>query len=60
MREGVARARKRVGGIMRLDTGVEIRLLPDFQESALERGFDKTRGMGYVKIFFHDRPTQEE
>ena len=25
---------------MRLDTGIEIRLLPEFEESAFERGFD--------------------
>ena len=41
---------------LRADTGVEIRLLPEFEESALERGFDKSRGMGFVKIFYHDRP----
>ena len=41
---------------MRFDTGVEVRLLPEFDESAFERGFDETRGMGFVKIFFHERP----
>lgn len=52
----ITKAKKKVGGVMRFDTGVEVRLLPEFQESALERGFDKERGMGFVKIFFHDRP----
>ena len=50
----VQKARKRVGGVMKLDTGVEIRLQPEFQEEALERGFDEERGMGYVKIYFNE------
>jgi len=49
------RVKKKVGGIMKFDTGVEVRLLPDFQESALERGFDETRGMGYLKVFFNSK-----
>lgn len=53
----ISKAKKKVGGVMRFDTGVEVRLLPEFQESALERGFDEKRGMGFVKIFFHERPT---
>lgn len=53
----VAKVKKKVGGVMRFDTGVEVRLLPDFQESALERGFDEKKGMGFVKIFYHERPS---
>ncbi len=53
------KVKRKVGGVMKFDTGVEIRLLPDFQESALERGFDKKKGMGYVKIYFHERPSAE-
>lgn len=55
-RTGVAKVKKKVGGIMKFDTGVEIRLLPEFEESALERGFDEAKGMGFVKIFYHERP----
>ena len=40
---------------MKFDTGVEVRLLPEFQETALERGFDEQRGMGFVKIFFNSK-----
>jgi hypothetical protein len=58
-REAVAKAMKKLGGVMKLDTGVEIRLLPEFDESSLERGYDEGKGMGYVKIYFHNRPTQE-
>lgn len=55
-RESVTKAKKKVGGVMKFDTGVEVRLLADFDESSLERGFDESRGMGFVKIYFHDRP----
>lgn len=56
----VTKVKKKVGGVMKFDTGVEVRLLPEFQEDALERGFDKDRGMGFVKIFFNDRPETGE
>jgi len=49
----VNRARRKVGGLMRLDTGVELRLLPQFEEGVLEKGYDEERGMAYVKIFYH-------
>ncbi|NRB27906.1 MAG: hypothetical protein HRU37_09545 [Roseibacillus sp.] len=49
------RVKKKVGGVMKFDTGVEVRLLPEFQETALERGYDETRGMGYLKIFFNSK-----
>lgn len=52
----ITKVKKKVGGVMRFDTGVEVRLLPEFDESALERGFDEGKGMGFVKIFFHKRP----
>ncbi len=54
--QAATRVKKKLGGVMKFDTGVEVRLLPDFQESALERGFDEGKGMGFVKIYFHDRP----
>ncbi|NNM28865.1 MAG: nucleoid-associated protein [Akkermansiaceae bacterium] len=52
-RKDLNRAMRRVGGVMKFDTGVEIRLLPEFQESAMERGFDEKRGMDYVKVYYH-------
>jgi hypothetical protein len=48
----VNRARRKVGGSMRLDTGVELRLLPHFEEGSLEKGYDEERGMSYVKVFY--------
>jgi hypothetical protein len=49
----VNRARRRVGGLMRLDTGVELRLLPQFQDGVLEKGYDEERGMAYVKVYYN-------
>ena len=51
----IRKVKKKVGGVMKFDTGVEVRLLPEFQETALERGFDEKRRMGFVKIFFHSK-----
>ena len=49
------KVKRKLGGVMKFDTGVEVRLLPEFQETALERGFDEQRGMGFVKIFFNSK-----
>ena len=51
----LAKVRRKVGGVMKFDTGIEVRLLPDFQENALERGFDETREMGYLKVYFNSK-----
>ncbi|MCF7674403.1 MAG: nucleoid-associated protein [Akkermansiaceae bacterium] len=50
------KARKQLGSVMKLDTGVEIHLKPAFAkaaESLIEQGFDEERGMKYVKVFFN-------
>jgi hypothetical protein len=49
----VNRARRRVGGVMRFDTGVELRLLPQFEDGVLEKGYDEERGMSYVNVYYH-------
>ena len=46
---------KKVGGVMKFDTGVEVRLLPDFKEGNIERGFDETRAMGFLKVYFNSK-----
>ena len=51
----LAKVRRKVGGVMKFDTGIEVRLLPDFQESALERGYDEAREMGYLKVYFNSK-----
>lgn len=52
-KKDVNKARRKVGGLMRLDTGVELRLLPQFEEGVLEKGFDEERGMAFVKVFYN-------
>ena len=52
----VTKAKKLMKSIMRLDTGVEIRLKPkvvDAPETVLEKGFDETRGMKFIKVYFN-------
>ena len=46
---------KKVGGVMKFDTGVEVRLLPDFKEGNIERGFDEARAMGFLKVYFNSK-----
>ena len=53
--EELTKVRRKVGGVMKFDTGIEVRLLPDFQESALERGYDEAREMGYLKVYFNSK-----
>ena len=44
---------------MKLDTGVELRLLPHFQKEAMEKGYDEERKMEFVKIYFHSDLAQQ-
>ncbi len=51
------KAKQRLKGTLRLDTGVEIRFRSDFidqSESLCEQGFDEERGMRFVKILYHE------
>jgi 37-kD nucleoid-associated bacterial protein len=50
------KAKKRIGAVMKLDTGVEIHVKPSYStqdEPVLERGFDKAKGMNWVKVFYN-------
>ena len=52
----VSKAKKLMKSVMKLDTGVEIRLRPkvvDKPESVLETGYDEARGMKFIKVFFN-------
>lgn len=52
----VTKAKKLMKSIMRLDTGVEIRLKPkvvDAPEAVLEKGFDEAKGMKFIKVYFN-------
>lgn len=51
------KAKKRLKGTLKLDTGAEIRFKSDFIDEAdtlFEQGFDDARGMRYVKILFNE------
>jgi len=55
-KKDVNKARKRIGTVMKLDTGVEIHVKPGFAsqpEPVLERGFDEEKGMKFIKVFFN-------
>lgn len=52
----VAKARKGMKSMMKLDTGVEIKLKPkvvDRPEAVLEKGYDAEKGMKFIKVFYN-------
>jgi hypothetical protein len=56
-KKDVSKAGRRIASLMRLDTGVEIRLKPAVirnPERVLEHGFDPQRGMKFIKVFFNE------
>ncbi len=53
----VTKAKKFMKSIMKLDTGVEIRLRPkvvDKPGEVLEKGYDEARKMNYIKVYFNE------
>jgi hypothetical protein len=53
----IAKAKKLMKSVMKLDTGVEIRLKPkvlDKPGEVLEKGFDEERRMNFIKIYFNE------
>jgi hypothetical protein len=55
-KKDVTKAKKRIGAVMKLDTGVEIHLKSTFtgqRDPVLERGFDEERNMKFVKVFYN-------
>lgn len=51
------KAKKKLKGTLRLDTGAEIRFQSGFideSERFLEQGFDEAQGMRYIKILFNE------
>lgn len=53
----VTKAKKLMKSRMTLDTGVEIRLKPkvvDQPDEVLEKGYDETRKMHFIKIYFNE------
>ena len=56
-KKDVTKAKKKISSLMKLDTGVEIRLKPsviDHPERVLEHGYDEARGMKFIKVYFNE------
>ncbi len=56
-KKDVTKAKKKIGALMKLDTGVEIRLKPAViaaPDKVLEHGYDPARKMKFLKIFFNE------
>ena len=56
----VSKVKKRVGAVLKLDTGVEIHLKSTYageHDTVLERGFDDDKGMKFIKVFYHNDVT---
>jgi hypothetical protein len=52
----LVKAKKGMKSLMKLDTGVEIKLKPkvvDKPDSVLEKGFDEARGMKFIKVYYN-------
>lgn len=55
-KKDVTKAKKKIGAVMKLDTGVEIHVKSSFvtePDPVLERGFDETKGMKFIKVYFN-------
>ncbi len=56
-KKDVTKAKNKIRSMMKLDTGVEIRLKPALAakpDAVLEHGFDEERKMKFIKIFFNE------
>ncbi len=52
----VVKAKKGMKSMMKLDTGVEIKLKPkvvDKPDAVLEKGFDEAKGMKFIKVYYN-------
>lgn len=59
-KKDLSRAKKHVASVIRLDSGVEIHLKPNANggdASALERGFDETKGKKFIKVYYESEVT---
>lgn len=55
-KKDVTKARKRIGAVLKLDTGVEIHVkstLSTEHDPVLERGYDDKKGMKFIKVFYN-------
>jgi len=62
-KKDVGKVIKKIGAVMKLDSGVEIHLKSKFltepNNPLIERGFDDAKGMKYVKIYYHEEQGSE-
>ena len=57
-KKDVSKAKKRIGAVLKLDTGVEIHVkstLSTEHDPVLERGYDDTKGMKFVKVYYKEQ-----
>ncbi len=55
-KKDVNKAKKKIGTVLKFDTGVELHLRPTFSDrhaGVLERGFDEEKQMKFVKVFYN-------
>lgn len=55
-KKDVSKAKKKINAVLKLDTGVEIHVRPVMSAEhipVLERGFDDSKGMKYIKVYFN-------
>ncbi len=55
-KKDVTKAKKKIGMVLRFDTGVELHLKPTFSDrhaGVLERGFDGEKQMKFVKVYYN-------
>ena len=49
------KAKKRIGAVLKLDTGVEIHIKSTFATAnVIERGFDDDKGMKFIKVYYNE------
>jgi 37-kD nucleoid-associated bacterial protein len=55
-KKDVTKAKKKIGIVLKFDTGVELHLKPTFSDrhaGVLERGFDEEKQMKFVKVYYN-------
>jgi hypothetical protein len=57
----LAKAKKKINAVVKLDTGVEIHLRPTGggNPPPIERGYDEAKGMKFIKVYFNKDLTTE-
>ena len=54
-KKSVSKARKKIGAVLKLDTGVDIHIKSTFaSQDVVERGFDEEKSMNYIKVYYNE------